>query len=229
MIAYNQFPNSPSWVQCTPRPRCTRRLSSAGTQLRTDDNCKITDDDSSFMRMIWRTTYNHDYFRYGDFSKRIAPHWEDTRTLRSTLDRSRARSLARSCTCSQVSRHLGQIKSFAMLSKKEEGVLVFCKSQHCLGQQYLLTGLMSPGSSWVILSRGSFDLFQISTGQRWKPVEVLVARDPAEAEPKWTKSNGNIISPEILVLIFQLDTQANTSIWYYTNLKVMSGQFDCDH
>ena len=55
MIDYNQFLNSPSWVQCTPRPRCTRRQSSAGTQLRTDDNCKITDDDSSLMRMIWRT------------------------------------------------------------------------------------------------------------------------------------------------------------------------------
>ena len=83
--------------------------------------------------------------------------------------------------------------------------------------------------SWVNITRGGFSLLQISTGQQWKPDEVLVARDPAEAEPKWTKSNGNIISPEILVFIFQLDTEANTSIWYYTNLKVMSGQFDCDH
>ena len=73
--------------------------------------------------------------------------------------------------------------------------------------------------SWVKIIRGSFGLLKISTGQRWKPDEVLVARDPAEAEPKWTKSNGNIISPEILVFIFQLDTQANTSIWYHTNLK----------
>ena len=55
MIDYNQFLNSPSWVRCTPRPRCTRHPSSAGTQLRTDNNCKITDDDSSLMRMIWRT------------------------------------------------------------------------------------------------------------------------------------------------------------------------------
>ena len=113
--------------------------------------------------------YNHDYFHYGDFSNRIVPHWEDTRTPRSTLDRSRARSLARLCICSQVSRHLTQV-------------------------------------NWVKIIRGSFGPLQISTGQQWKPDEALVARDPAEAEPKWTKSNGNIISPEVLIFIFQLDT-----------------------
>ena len=73
--------------------------------------------------------------------------------------------------------------------------------------------------SWVNITRGGFSLLQISTGQQWKPDEVLVARDPAEAEPKWTKSNGSIISPKILILICQLDTQANTSIWYDTNSK----------
>ena len=166
MIDYNQFLNSPSWVRCTPRPRCTRRQSSAGTQLRTDDNCKITDDDSSLMRMIWRTITMITSITMGTFSntlhliertpglfvpllvKVVPVVWLNrvfvVRSYVTWVKSSRLECYQRqkkvfwsyanpNSTCSQVSRHLGQVKSFAMLSKKEEGVLVFCKSQHCLG------------------------------------------------------------------------------------------------